>query len=157
MAPHCFGHLMHTMFPEFPECWSFRSSGAPLCRACFLRVSPGGCGAEDLLMFVTLKQMMDDQYFHRELMFYDAQIDKGNSLWRAAFPRFKDIFVDLYIQTRVRIQRRQQAQQISRSPPLGKKKRNCEHSAVRGHEPGGGSCGWLRRRRPESLTCEASH
>jgi len=88
-------------------------------------------------MFVTLEQMMEDQDFHRELMFYDAQIDQGNSLWRAAFPRFKDIFVDLYIRTRVRIQSRQQAQQISRSPPLWKKKRNCEHSTDRGHEPEG--------------------
>ena len=85
-------------------------------------------------MFATLKQMMDDQDFHTELMFYDAQIDKGNSWWRAAFPRFKDIFVDFYKRTRSHIRRRQQAQQMSRSPPLGKKKRNCEHSADRGHE-----------------------
>jgi len=110
------------MFPEFPDCWSLRSSGAPLCRACFLRVSPAGCAAEDLLMFATLKQMLDDQAFQRELTLYDAQIDKGNSWWRAAFTRFKNIFVDLYIRTRARIQRRQQAKQISCSPPVGEKK-----------------------------------
>ena len=134
MPPHCFGHLMHTMFPGFPECWSFRSTGAPLCRACFLRVSHGGCVANDRLMFVTLEQMMEDQDFHRELMFYDAQIDKGNSWWRAAFPRFKDIFVDFYKQTFSHIRRRQQALQVSRSPPCWKKKRKREHSTDRRHE-----------------------
>jgi len=66
--------------------------------------------------------MMEDEDFQKELMFYDAQIDKGNSWWRAAFPRFKDIFVDFYKLTFSHIRRRQQALQVSRSPPCWKKK-----------------------------------
>jgi len=84
-------------------------------------------------MFDTMKRMMEDEDFQKELMFYDAQIDKGNSWWRAAFPRFKDIFVDFYKRTFSHIRRCQQAQ-MPCSPPHGKKKRKRELSMDRRHE-----------------------
>jgi len=85
-------------------------------------------------MFDTLHRMLENTVFQKELVFYDAQIDKGNRWWLAAFPPFKRRFVEFYKRAFSYLHSLRLAQQTSYSFPDGKRKYPREQPRERMHE-----------------------